>query len=439
MRTLLIRPSTPRLYGIGGQSAFPLGLGYIAAVLEKQHDVDVVDAMAEKLNSNDLKDRIIRACPDIVGITSDTLTFQAAVEVAEIVKRVNRKIIVVVGGAHSNVLPSYPLKFGCFDISVHGEGERAAIALWDKLDAGEPYEDVAGIAFRRNGNVVVNPKQELISDLDSLPMPARHLFPMDKYTSLYSTMGTSRGCPFACSFCSNNTALGRKYRFRSSDSVTSEIELLTKRYGIKRLYFREDLFTLNRQRVMDLCDKIRSKGLSIEWECESRVDTVDKNVLIALKKAGCKLIWFGVESGSQRILDVLNKNISIPQVRETYRLCHDVGLKAGASFIIGVPGETDEDIKKTSDLANEIKPAFTWFNILTGYPTSPLYEHIREHKLYDAELGHGILIARTEQHSRCELERIQRRLSRMASLRRITSGSLNTGNIIRFALGMSRR
>lgn len=416
MKTLLIYPDTPTVYGFGGQCAFPLGLGYIAAVLEERHDVMVIDVGAERLSNNSLKKRISKIDPEIVGITSDTLTFQRALEIAEIVKRVNWKIIVVVGGAHSNALPSYPLKYLCFDISVYGEGERTVVELWARIEEGKSYEDVRGIAFRGENRVtIVTPKRELMENLDELPFPARHLFPMERYsteaylrTSPTYPIGTSRGCPFSCAFCSNNVVFGRKYRFRSAENVADEIELLINKYNAKGIYFREDLFTVNEKRVIALCDEIKKRGLDFAWECESRVDTVNEKMLTAMSEAGCRLTWFGVESGSQRILDYLNKRITLPQIRAAYKLCQRAGIRAGASFMIGVPSETMDDVQDTIALAEELKPEFAWFNIFTGYPTSPLYEYVKENKLYEKKINHGILIVKTSEFDRGKLEGIQR-------------------------------
>jgi radical SAM superfamily enzyme YgiQ (UPF0313 family) len=255
MRTLLINPDPPRIYGIGGQLAFPLGLGYIAAVLEKEHEVRVIDIGAEKLDDDSLAKRASQAEPEIVGITSDTVSFQRAIEIATLIKEIDSKIIVIIGGAHSNALPTYPLQYDCFDISVHGEGERTAVELWDRIAEGRSYEDVKGIAFRGKGGVILNPRRELIENLDKLPFPARHLFPVAKYNGESSLpvspvypVGTSRGCPFSCAFCSNEVIFGRRYRFRSPENVANEIELLIDKYNAKGIYFREDLFTVNKKK-----------------------------------------------------------------------------------------------------------------------------------------------------------------------------------------------
>ncbi len=414
MKTLLINPDSPKMYGIGGQCAFPLGLGYIAAVLEKDHEVKLIDVAAEKLDDDSLRDRILKISPEIVGITSDTISFQRAIAIAELIQQIDKEIVIVIGGAHCNALPTYPLKYDCFDISVYGEGERTACELWHRIERRKSYDDVRGIVFRKNGKIVINPKRELIDNLDELPFPARHLFAMNKYieeSHLYAfpvyPIGTSRGCPFSCAFCSNNVVFGRKYRFRSARNVVDEIEILINEYNAKGIYFREDLFTVNAKRVIDVCNEIKKRKLDFKWECESRVDTINEEMLRVMKDAGCELIWFGVESGSQEILDYINKKFTIKQVRNAFRLSKKTKLRAGASFIIGVPGEKIEDIYKTIDFAKELKPDFAWFNIFTGYPTSPLYEYVVKNSLYEKKISHGILIIRTDNFNREKLEKMQ--------------------------------
>ena len=415
MKTLLINPNTPKIYGIGGACAFPLGLGYIAAVLEEDHDVKVIDVGAEKLDDDSLSKKISKINPEIVGITSDTLTFQRAIEVAEIVKLVDKEIIVVIGGAHSNAMPTYPLRYDYFDVSVYGEGERTVVELWKRIERGKSYEDVKGIAFRKNDENVINPRQELIENLDELPLPARHLFPMDKYSGEFElyvspmySIGSSRGCPFSCAFCSNNVIFGRKYRSRNPKNIVNEIELLINEYGAKGIYFREDIFTMNKKRVIEICNEIKERKLEFKWVCESRVNTINEEMIRSMKNAGCELIWFGVESGSQKILDIIHKQITIAQSRDAFRLCKKIKLRAGASFLIGTPGEKIEDIYKTIDFANELKPEFAWFNIFTGYPTSPLYEYVVKNRLYEKDIGHGILIIKTNEFNREKLEEIQK-------------------------------
>ena len=362
MRTLLINPETPRIHNMGGANSFPLGLGYIAAVLEKDHNIEVIDMGAEKLNDDSLMDKISEINPEIIGISANTLSFQNAIQIGKKIKQIDNEIMIVIGGAHSNAMPTDPLKYKYFDISVYGEGERTVVELWDKIEKGKSYDDVKGIAFRKNDKITVNPRQELIENLDNLPFPARHLFPMKKYSEEFSlyvspiySVGTSRGCPFSCAFCSNNVIFGRTYRTRSPENIVNEIEHLIDGYGVKGIYFREDIFTMNSKRVYGICDEINKRDLDFKWICESRVNTINQEMLRSMKKAGCELIWFGVESGSQRVLDLMHKQITLSQSRNAFSLCKKIKLKAGGSFLIGIPGEKKNESNYSALLAESLR------------------------------------------------------------------------------------
>lgn len=424
MKTLLIQPDAPKMYRMGStcSRSFPLGLGYIAAVLEKYYDVIIIDMRVENIPSDSLKAKIAEINPKIVGITSDTISFHQALEIAQIVKQVNKEITVVIGGAHANALPTNPLKYDCFDISVYGEGEKTARELWRRIEKDLSWEDVNSIAFRKNGEIVVNPKNELIENLDELPLPARHLFPVEKYSGEFDgyarpvfPVNTSRGCPFSCSFCSNNVLFGRKYRFRSPQNVVDEIEMLINDYQAKGIHFTEDIFTANKNRVIEICDEITKRNLHFKWFCESRVNTIDRQMLQRMKHAGCEVVWFGVESGSQRILNLIDKKITLEQSKQAFRLCKKIKLKAGATFMIGIPGEKIEDMYQTIDFAKKLEPEFAWFSIYTAYPVSPLYKYVMENKLYDKDLGHGIMAVKTEEFDREKLETIQKYADRVVN------------------------
>jgi radical SAM superfamily enzyme YgiQ (UPF0313 family) len=227
------------------------------------------------------------------------------------------------------------------------------------------------------------------------------------YVSPIYSLNTSRGCPYKCAFCSSNVLFGRRYRYRSGENVADEIEMLVNKYKCKGVYFCEDLFTGNNKRVFDICSEIHRRGLSVKWVCESRVN-VGREMLEAMKQAGCELVWFGVESGSERVLKMIDKEITIEQIKNAFSICKDIGLKAGASFVMGFPGETIEDMYKTVELAQSLKPSFAWFNIFTAYPTSRLYQKVINESLYEKDIGHGIYIVRTDEFDRSRVEEMQR-------------------------------
>jgi anaerobic magnesium-protoporphyrin IX monomethyl ester cyclase len=415
--TLLIQSApSPLRVADYNKPTIPLGLAYIAAVLEQAgHEVTVIDNYAERNHHRQITERVSRIAPDVVGISTDSFSFQNAIEIAKAVKEANKDILVVAGGPHPSVWPDAPLKFPEFDISVHGEGETTAIELWHNLETGKPMRHVKGIAYRQDGSVIINPRRDLITNLDRLPFPARHLFPLKRYErrEIYlrarpaDTMSTSRGCPYACRFCSSKAVFGRTYRYRSPTNVVAEIEVLVRDYGTRGMYIREDIFTANRKRVLETCDLMLERGLDISWACESRVDTVDEKMLRVMKNAGCQIIWFGIESGSQEVLDYLGKGITKHQIQKTLDACRRVGIQAGASFVIGIPGETIEQMHETIDFACRLMPLFAWFNIYLGIPTSALYEYAKQNGYVDEYVENGIFTIKTGEFDRKTLEKMR--------------------------------
>ena len=415
MKTLLINPR----YRKKGRY-LPLGLAYIASVLEQSHDVRVIDNNVEDYTAEMIKKKIRQISPEIIGITSDSLSFNNAEKIAALAKVTSNEIKVVIGGAHSNVWPRKSLQDNCFDICIYGEGEVTAPELWGKLEKGDSIKDVRGIAYKKDGKIIVNKRRKLIKNLDELPFPARHLFPVKKYSRMFlnlraiptDTISSSRGCPYSCNYCSNNIVYGKTYRFRLPKNIVDEIEHLIDNYGTRSVYFRDEGFTISKDRVIGICNELRKRRIEIEWACESRVDSVDKEMLVLMGKSGCRTIWFGVESGSQKTLEFLNKQITIDKIRKTFEICKKVGLSTGASFMIGVPGETIDDMHKTINFAHSLKPDFFWFNIFWGIPSSPIYKYIQKNKLYSEDIGGGVLLVKTNEFDRELMEKIQKRANR---------------------------
>jgi len=259
------------------------------------------------------------------------------------------------------------------DHIVQGEGEQAIVDI------------VEGNVRDR---VVRYPR---IRDLDALPEPAWDLFAKLPYNwevpwfpeNPVFNLTTSRGCPFNCAFCSNESVWGKKYTAFSAGRVVAEIEHLIANYGAKGIYFRENNFTANRKRVLEFCNLLLEKDIKIHWACESRVDSLDRNLLELMHKAGARGLYFGVESGSQRILDYVNKRITVDQIRNTFRMCHDIGIKTAASIVVGLPHETEEDLAATDKLLKEINPTMIWSNVFVGIPHSKLYRYVVDQHLFE--------------------------------------------------------
>jgi anaerobic magnesium-protoporphyrin IX monomethyl ester cyclase len=325
-----------------------------------------------------------RSQPDIIGVTSTTPTIYEALSVIRIAKKACPNAVTVLGGPHASFLAAETLK-ECreLDVVCKGEGEKTMLELAHAVERKESLSNVKGIVLRSDENIIETAPQPWIKDLDSLPFPARHLLPMDKYTILgkKSTIGniiSSRGCPFHCTFCESSLLFGRVFRARSPKNVVDEMEQLINQYRPKTIEFSDDLFTLNMKRTETICDEIKRRGLDISWACSSRVDTVSRSLLRKMKRAGCILIYYGVESGSQRVLNLMKKHIKIEQIVRAIKWTKEAGIETLASFIIGFPGETRKDIEETIAFAKSLDVDYAQFSFATPYPGTELYRMAKE-------------------------------------------------------------
>ena len=372
-RVLLIQPP-PRQIVREDIVVPPLGIAYLAAILEdKGHKVSIIDAFSEMLDMNSLEQRIKAFSPDIIGITGMTPVIDNAFRVVKASRKYARHIII--GGPHVSVVGNKIFN-QCSDIdyAIQGEGEMSLSLLLDALESNKDISNIPGLITRD----FENPPAPFVDNLDSLPFPARHLLPNDRYRYILSagkvtTMFTSRGCPYHCIFC-DKAVFGSIWRCRSASNVLDEIELVNKDFRIKSIIFYDDLFTLKKERVIEICQGILERGLRIEWKCEGRVNIVDEKTLRWMKKAGCSMIAYGVESGNQKGLDYLNKGTRVEQIRKAFELTRKAGIKPMAYFVLGIPVETYEDELRTIEFAKEIRPAYAQFSILSPTPGTKLYE-----------------------------------------------------------------
>ncbi len=372
MKILLIQPP-PRKIATEDIIVPPLGIAYLAAVLEKKsHSVSIIDAFAEGLDISSLEDRIKEITPDLIGITGMTPVIDNAFRTARVCRRYAK--YVVIGGPHVSVMGEKIFEQSPdIDYAMQGEGEISFLSLINAIEENEDIKDVPGLITRD----FENPPAKFIDDLDSLPFPARHLLPNEKYRYILSrgrvtTMFTSRGCPYHCVFC-DKAVFGSRWRGRSASNVLDEIEHVIKDFRINTMVFYDDLFTLKKERVKEICQGILERGLEIEWKCEGRVNIVDEETLRLMKKAGCSMIAYGAESGNQKGLDYLNKGTNVEQIRSAFELTRKAGIKPMAYFILGIPVETYEDELRTTEFAKEIKPAYAQFSILSPTPGTKLY------------------------------------------------------------------
>jgi magnesium-protoporphyrin IX monomethyl ester (oxidative) cyclase len=392
----------------------PLGIAYVAAVLERQHKVCIIDSPTEGwrnleqidgtkyqvgLRNKEIADRIRRWSPDVVGINIPFSGWsKGAFEVASIVKSIDKDIITVLDGQHPSARPVDCLKRTNIDFVVIGEGEHTMFELVGVLERGiiRNLKKIRGIAFIKNGKKVITPPRPVVQDLDSLPFPARHLLPMNKYFAAiketplrgeihkpWATMITSRGCPYNCIFCTAHIVMGKKWRGRSPENVVDEIEQLIHTYHIKQIDFIDDNMTLNKKRMETICDLIMKRGLDIEWYTPNglRADTIDENLLTKMRASGCKKIRIAPESGVQRVVDqIIKKNQNLKEVEKAVVLSKKLGIKVGCFFVIGLIGETKEDIKETINYAYHLRQLGAdrfYFSIATPLYGTELYEQAK--------------------------------------------------------------
>ncbi|MDD5136354.1 MAG: radical SAM protein [Candidatus Omnitrophica bacterium] len=357
----------------------PLGILYLASYLkehEKGCDILVVDAVAEGLNHLQVGQRLADFSPDVVGISCWTFSLIDSIKVAGEAKARVPKAHVCLGGPHATIYPEETASFKDVDFVITGDGERPFAELIRQLSGKRDFNLVPNLYHKTGGAVKKSPLAHVERDLDGLPFPDRKLVSMKNYHSIIdkgeiiTTMITSRGCPFQCRFClQQNTG----WRYREIPGIIEEMRQCIDS-GIKNFFIFDETFTVNKKRILDLCDEIIRRKMRINWSCRSRVDTIDGEIMDRMKAAGCSRISFGVESASDEVLKQLNKKISIARAKETFRTAKSKKLITLADFMIGCPGEDRKATSDTVKLALELDPDYVQFTLFTLFPATELYE-----------------------------------------------------------------
>lgn len=365
---MLVNP----FYPVSETPSPPLGLAFLAAALENSGiQVKLLDFVVYPYSKHFLETELNNFRPDFVGLTSVTMTFYSAVDVIKDVKSINPDIITVMGGPHvsfcaQETLDLYPE----LDVIVIGEGEKTIVELTRAAGHRRNWADVKGIAYR-DGSKVIFTTARPFTDVNTLPLPARHLTPLGRYRALGMpiSMTSSRGCPFNCIFCVGRKMVGAKIRYRNARSVVDEIQYLST-LGFHQINLADDLFTANKKHCHEVCDEIIKRNLNVKWTSFARVDTVSTDVLIKMKTAGCQAVSFGIESANARILQTIKKGITLRQVINAIEMCNTAGIMPHGSFILGLPGETPETIRETVDFGLEMKKLGLsyGFHLLAPFP-----------------------------------------------------------------------
>jgi radical SAM superfamily enzyme YgiQ (UPF0313 family) len=366
-----------------------LGLAYLAAVLEKNgYEVKIIDCTLGITHSQ-LLELLIKEKPQVVGITGTTPVFESMKKVAQDAKRYLNDAIIVVGGAHLTAMPQESMQFPYFDVGVLGEGEATLLELIRRIEntgKASDLENIDGIIFRKDNQLIKNRVRDFIKELDSLPFPARHLLPaLSQYSPTPASyrrlplgvMMTSRGCPSRCTFC-DRAVFGSSYRERSAENVVSEIEELIYKYGVREIRFFDDTFTLNKKRVIKICSLLKARKIKVPWTCLTKVTEVNEELFKVMKSAGCWQVLFGLESGDAQMLKLLKKGNTIEQNERAVKMAHKAGLSVRADFIVGTPGETMESLKRTLDFAIRLKLDYAHFNKFIPFPGTELYDMLKK-------------------------------------------------------------
>ena len=367
-----------------GAGVYPkLGLLYVAAYYENAsgNRSDFIDAPALGLDYAQFEEEIRKRPIDVAAISVLTFNLIDSCRAVELVKKHHPKAKVVFGGHHANYYPGETAKLPHVDYVLTGEGEISFTSLIEAIDRGERREELSaipGLSWKDPFQCNVSEGRGDARNLDDLPFPARHLINLRNYNNLIgasdvtATIQSSRGCPFACTFCDIRRT---EFRWRDPGNVVDEVEALADQ-GVDDFFFVDDTITIRKKRVHEICEKIVRRGIKIQFKISSRVDCITEDLLRDLKKAGCYRIHYGVESASQRSLDYLEKGINLDLVRRVFKQTHNAGIGTYAYMMIGIPGETREEMEQTFDFAAELNPDYCQFSICTPYPKTELYDRM---------------------------------------------------------------
>ena len=373
---------------------YPIGICYVAAsLINNGFQVEIIDVIGENLSRDKFKKRLFGCHADFFGIGGLIMAFNNVVDIARMIKETHPHSFIFAGNTVGSTIPEILLHNSSVDAIIMGEGEITTVDLIEAVKNGKKLEDVKGIAFKtEESNVFITSPRPPIENLDELPYPAWDLIPMKNYFENYGRnvypVSSVRGCPYNCIFCCK-TFIGYKVRSRSPESILNELIEIKKRFDIESFMFFDDLFLYNKKRAIEFCQlKEKSPLKDMEWTASARVDSLNDELLLALKKSNCIDLGVGFESASQNILDFYNKKITIEQSQKAIDLCkkYDMALN-GASFMIGAPDETLETVKESVDFCRKnglrYEPHF-----VTPYPKTPLYDYAIQKNLIKDELGY---------------------------------------------------
>jgi len=375
----LIDTGLPKILEEGVGFSPPLGIFYLASSVKQRTNwqVELIDCAAERLTFEQIQARIDEAKPDVLGVTVTTHQLMDCVEIAKIAKKLDPGIKVIFGGPHVHIYPKETMEHVFVDFVITGEAEFSIVDFLNSWNQPAKFGTIPGLYFKSPDGILSGPPPVIISNLDDLPYPARVISKYKLYTSplvraeMVTSMITSRGCPFQCIYC-NRPNMGNQFRARSAKNVVDEMQECAE-FGIKHIKIYDDTFTIERKRVFDICDEIRRRNLNISWDIRAHINTVDFEMLKQLKKSGCTLICYGVESGTDEMLKRIRKGVTRKKAAEVFSMTKKIGIQTLAYFMIGLPNETRKQMLETIEFARKINPDYCHFAILVPFPATPVY------------------------------------------------------------------
>lgn len=321
--------------------------------------------------------------PDIIGLSVKTPSVGSALKVSRIAKTINPNMLVVWGGPHPSMVPENVIKENDVDLVVVGEGEKTLLNYLEKMDTDE-WENIQGIVYKKKNRIINNGVSPTVLDLDSIPFPNKYFDKVTINSEKYpkpSTIFSSRGCPYQCVYCGSRNIFGQKIRFRSVDNVMEEIKYLHDNFGTRYFTFDDDTFGVNEKITHDICNRIIESKMKITWECETRANLINHDIVKLLSKAGCTRTWLGIESGNQDILKLIKKGITLNQIHNAFSILKQNNMIIQAFFMIGFPWDTEHTIKNTIDLMMEIKPDIAVLSVFTPYPGTEIFNYCEKEGL----------------------------------------------------------
>ncbi|MBW1777152.1 MAG: radical SAM protein [Deltaproteobacteria bacterium] len=364
----------------------PVSMAQVASVLEEKGiAVKVTDAGAEDIDEKGLEALLVRFSPDVLMINTSTPSIDHDLTMAALAKRLLPDVATVAFGIHVSELPRACMEAEkALDFIIHNEPEHTTVDLVDTLKNGGDFSKILGLTYRDKDRIVTNPPRPYIKDLDALPFPAWHRVDISRYVLPHSRrpylkVTPARGCPYHCVFCVAQGYYGKRLRMRSVESVMAELKYDIQRYGVTDFFFWTETFTMNRKFVIELCRRMQDENLQVRWVCNSRVDTIDEEMLSSMKAAGCWMISYGVESSSQEILDRSKKGITVEQIKEACRMTRKAGIQMTAHIVFGLPGDTPASIRDTVRFVRKMGFDYAQFYCATPWPGTELYKMAKQY------------------------------------------------------------